>query len=88
MAKTSLTVGGFSQPAVTRSLIEVPGNAERGLTQRILWLYPRPVYSSFSTLERIDKSFVDNIGKFIILLITCICIMYYSKHSRWFMERY
>ena len=32
MKTNSLTVGGFNQPAVARSLIELPGNAEKGLS--------------------------------------------------------
>ena len=37
---TSLIVGGFNQPAVTRTLIELQGNAEKGPSQIFLWLYP------------------------------------------------
>ena len=62
MLRTSLTVGGFNQPSVARNLIELPGNAEKGLSQRFLWLFPRPVYSQFDSLEPIDKEFTDKIG--------------------------
>ena len=62
MSTTSLTVGGFNQPSVARSLIEMPGNAEKGLSQRFLWLFPRPVYGNFDTLEPIDLHFTDQIG--------------------------
>ena len=62
MEHTSLTVGGFNQPSVARSLIELPGNAEKGLSQRFLWLFPRPVYSSFDSLEPTDQLFTDKIG--------------------------
>ena len=35
MASTNLTLGGFTQPAVARSMIELPANAEeKGLSQR------------------------------------------------------
>ena len=64
MDRTSLTVGGFNQPAVARSLIELPGNAEKGLSQRFLWLFPRPVYGKFETLEPVRKDFTDKIGKY------------------------
>ena len=30
---TSLTVGGFNQPSIARTLIEIPCNAEKGLSQ-------------------------------------------------------
>ena len=62
MSTTSLTVGGFNQPSVARSLIELPGNAEKGLSQRFLWLFPKPVYANFDTLEPIDQHFTDHIG--------------------------
>ena len=64
MLRTSLIVGGFYQPSVARNLIELPGNAEKGLSQRFLWLFPRPVYSQFAfdSLEPIDKKFTDKIG--------------------------
>ena len=62
MDRTSLTVGGFNQPAVARFLLEMPGNAEKGLSQRFLWLFPKPVYGEFKTLEPSDKKFTDKIG--------------------------
>ena len=63
---TSLTVGGFNQPAVARSLIELPGNAEKGLSQRFLWLFPRPIYGKFDTLEAVQEDFIDKIGELIM----------------------
>ena len=75
MQRTSLTVGGFNQPGVARNLIELPGNAEKGLSQRFLWLFPRPVYSQFDSLEPIDKKFTGKIGKpidcFVVLVGLC-----------------
>ena len=62
MEYTSLTVGGFNQPSVARSLIELPGNAEKGLSQRFLWFFPRPVYVHFATLEPVNKTFTEKIG--------------------------
>jgi hypothetical protein len=62
MPSTSLTVGGFNQPSVARNLIELPGNAEKGLSQRFLWLIPKPVYGKFDSLEPIDKTFTQKIG--------------------------
>ena len=64
MNRTCLTVGGFNQPAVARALIELPGNAEKGLSQRFLWLFPKPLYGNFSTLEPTDKIFTEMIGEF------------------------
>ena len=67
MKTTSLTVGGFNQPAVARSLIELPGNAEKGLSQWFLWLFPRPVYGNFESLGTIDTVFTGKIGTYNIL---------------------
>ena len=69
MKTTSLTVGGFNQLAVARSLIELPGNAEKGLSQWFLWLFPRPVYGNFESLGTIDTVFT---GK---LVHTTFCLL-------------
>ena len=58
MPTTSLTVGGFNQPSVARALIELPGNAEKGLSQ----VFPEPVYAEFDSLEPINTDFTDKIG--------------------------
>ena len=55
------SMGHFWQ-RVARSLIELPGNAEKGLSQRFLWLFPKPVYGTFETLEPVQEEFVDKIG--------------------------
>ena len=63
METTSLTIGGFSQPGVARTLIEHPGNIETGLAQRFLWCFPKPSYARFGSLEAVDQDFTDLIGK-------------------------
>ena len=63
MEKTCLTVGGFSQPSVARTLIEQNTSAEVGLTQRFLWIFPRPTYSRFHTLQEVNEDFTRSIGK-------------------------
>lgn len=63
MDRTWLTVGGFTQPTVARSIIDLTGNAEKGLSQRFLWLFPKPVYGTFSTLEPVDVEFTDKLGE-------------------------
>ena len=65
--RTSLTVGGFNQPYVARSLIELPGNAEKGLSQRFLWMFPKPVYAHFDTMEPSDDTFLEKIGRKIFI---------------------
>ena len=64
MEKTNLVVAGFSQPSVSRALIEFPGNTEKGLSQRFLWIFPKPSYSHFATLESINELFTESVGEF------------------------
>ncbi len=64
MTTTSLTIGGFSQPAIARTLIEQAGSAEIGLTQRFLWLFPKPSYARFNTLEAVDSQFTADLSEF------------------------
>ncbi len=70
MSRTSLTVGGFNQPRVARSLIELP---EKGLSQRFLWLFPKPVYRTFDNLEPIDKEFTGKLG--MCTSTICVCMV-------------
>lgn len=63
MENTCLTVGGFSQPSVARSLIEQSTSAEVGLTQRFLWNFTKPTYSRFCTLEEVDQQFTNRISE-------------------------
>lgn len=62
MAATNLTLGGFTQPAVARSMIELPANVEKGLSQRFIWTFPKPTYADFETLEPVDDSFSTSLG--------------------------
>ena len=57
MDETNLVIGGFSQPSVARALIEYTGNTEKGFSQRILWMFPKPTYAPFNSLEAMDKAF-------------------------------
>ena len=66
MEKTYLTVGGFSQPSVARPMIEQSTSAEVGLTQRFLWIFPRPTYSCFHTLQEVDEDFTRGIGEYTV----------------------
>ena len=49
---TNLTVGGFTQPAIARNLIEIPSNSEKGLSHRFIWVFPNPLYQEFSELGK------------------------------------
>ena len=64
MDQTSLTIGGFTQPAVARPLIEMPANIEKGLSTRFLWVFPKPSYSKFSSLQPVNVQFTDSLGNF------------------------
>ena len=63
MSSTQLTVGGFTQPGVARGLIEMPNNAEKGFSNRFLWLFPNPLFEHFSSLGEVDEDFVDKISE-------------------------
>lgn len=63
MSSTSLTVGGFTQPGVARSLIDIPSNSEKGLSHRFLWLFPNPLYEKFETLGVVDSAFIMKLSK-------------------------
>ena len=76
--RTSLTVGGFNQPYVARSLIELPGNAEKGLSQRFLWMFPKPVYAHFDTLEPPDDTFLEKIGRKIVINWPYLCFVVWT----------
>ena len=77
MKSTNLTVGGFTQPGVARSLIEVPTNSEKGLSHRFLWLF-NPLYQKFDSLGEVDNEFIHKISKLVeyidykVLIITSL----------------
>ena len=63
MPHTGLTLGGFTQPSVARSLIEQQANIEKGLCQRFLWLVPKPKVVSFNELQKVNDQFSASIGE-------------------------
>ena len=62
MTHIGMTLGGFIQPSVARSLIELQSNVEKGLCQRFLWLVPQPTIVKFDQLQEVDTDFVATIG--------------------------
>ena len=62
MTSTMLTVGGFTQPTVARSMIEQPSNSEKGLSSRFLWFFPNVLYGTFDDLGEVDQDFIDKIS--------------------------
>ena len=69
MSSTNLTLGGFTQPPVARSLIENNANIEKGLSQRFTWVFPKPTYANFETLQPVDATFTTALGMHMCLLI-------------------
>ena len=69
MKRTSLTVGGFTQPSVAKQLFEQQASTDKGLTQRFLWIFPEPSFSDYATLEPVDKNFYNDTGKLYFFLI-------------------
>ena len=63
MKFTGLTVGGFTQPSVARTLLELPTNAEKGFSQRFWWCIPKPHIVRFDELQRVDREFSASIGE-------------------------
>ena len=42
MEYTALTIGGFTQPPIAHSIIEMSGNVDKGLCQHFLWIQSLP----------------------------------------------
>ena len=63
MKYTGLTVRGFTQSAVVRTLMELPTNAEKGFSQRFLWYIPKPNTVRFDDLQSADRNFSASFGK-------------------------
>ena len=72
MTRTGITLGGFIQPSVTHSLVELQPNVEKGLCQRFLWLVPQLTLEKFDQLQKVDDDFVSGIGKALIHCCKCI----------------
>jgi len=68
MEYTALTIGGFTQPPVARSIIEQAGNVDKGLCQRFLWIFTEPVFAKFDTLAPISGMFTASLGMVLIML--------------------
>ena len=75
MERTALTVGGFTQPTVARALIELPASIEKGLTQRFLWIFPKPSFAKFDSLELIEEEFSTYLGELLAWYASSIRIL-------------
>lgn len=74
MTSTNLTVGGLTQPAVARSMIEQPSNSEKGLSSRFLWFFPEVLYGTFDDLGEVDQEFVDKLSMFLSYVHMFLCM--------------
>ena len=72
MKSTNLTVGGFTQPSVAKSLIETPTNTEKGFTHRFIWLFPNPLFKKFDTLGEVNQDFIEKLSTFFINMWTLL----------------
>jgi len=63
MSSTRLTIGGFTQAGVARSLIDMPSNSEKGLLRHFLWVFPKPLVGKVAALEEVDKTFTAEISE-------------------------
>lgn len=91
MSSTRLTVGGFTQPGVARTLIDIPSNSEKGLSHRFLWTFPRPLYGNFASLSEINQDFSGKIGEQLniasgITQIQQICCRPNGRSSSWILR--
>ncbi len=50
MDRTSLIIGGFTQPSVARAIIEAQGGSQKGFRQRFMWVFPKPIFGHLDTL--------------------------------------
>ena len=58
-----MTLGGFIQPGISRTIVEQPANVEKGLCQRFLWLISQPCFDPFDQLQHVNEEFISSIGK-------------------------
>lgn len=62
-----VTVWEFNQLYVARTVIELPGFAEEGLSQRFLQIFLKLVYAYFDTLQTSDDTFLEKICRKIVI---------------------
>ena len=74
MERTALTVGGFTQPGVAKNIIEQHAGAERGFSQRFLWIFPKPTFAKFGSLKQVAEEVTASIGllKEKYYFVTCV----------------
>ena len=81
MEKTALTVGGFTQPSVARNIIEQNTGAERGFSQRFLWIFTKPTFAKFASLKPVPDEINEAIGT---VLAQNLCTTLYGGSCLYF----
>ena len=74
MERTALTVGGFTPPGVAKNIIEQHAGAERGFSQRFLWIFSKPTFAKFASLKQVPEEVTASIGllKEKYYFVTCV----------------
>ena len=67
MDRTALNIGGFTQPGVARNIIEQRNGAERGFSQRFLWIFPKPTFAEFASLKPVPEEISKSLGKNVLV---------------------
>ncbi len=80
------TVGGFTQPAVARGLIEHTSNIEKGLCQRFMLIAPCPTPTPFAKFGHIDPDFSASIGESFVAHMPYLVITVNSKPDVYSLE--
>ena len=71
MAKTSLSIFGFTQPHTALPIIQDAQNNVKGFTSRFIWYFPEPVFAKLRHTKlteeenEILKAFQKNFGEFL-----------------------
>jgi hypothetical protein len=81
MSSMRLTIGGFTQAGVARTLIEMPSNSEKGLSHRFLWMFPKPLFGTFAALEEVNKGFTDEMCRLLDLSCMHVFVTNYSGYT-------
>ncbi len=55
MNQTSFTLLGFTQPHSALPILQDVESNAKGFTSRILWYFPRPIYSKFADLQLTEE---------------------------------
>lgn len=72
MSHTGLTIGGFTQPSMAKTLICNPSNSDKDICQRFLWLMLKPAAVGFDELQQVDKGVFTSNGGYLVIVYNYI----------------